>query len=167
HPKDIYTHSMMILYSELDTYQDGTTSEDHIPADLYDDVSAFLNDHGLPSELESYKPWLLSNLISSFIMQEAGYTYGVDDYFLSRAQDDDKEIKALETAEEQLAIFADTSDDFQVELLKSSIEEMDHYEEDMLEMFSLYTDGYFVMKLDYSTSNNSSYMSNVYSKHIT
>nr|WP_253286644.1 TraB/GumN family protein [Virgibacillus sp. MSJ-26] len=159
HPKDMSTQSMMTLYNELGTYQDGTTIEDHIPADLYDDVSAFLNDHGLPSELESYKPWLLSNLISSFIMQEAGYTYGVDDYFLSRAQDDDKEIKALETAEEQLAIFADTSDDFQVELLKSSIEEMDHYEEDMLEMFSLYTDGDLEKMLEYTTTDNDSEMS--------
>jgi len=159
HPKDISTQSMMTLYDELGTYQDGTTIEDHIPADLYDDVSSFLNDHGLPSELEHYKPWLLSNLISSLIMQEAGYIHGVDDYFLSRAQNDDKEITALETAEEQLAIFADTSEDFQVELLKSSIEEMDHYEENMLEMFSLYTDGDLEKMLEYTTTDDDSEMS--------
>src|SRR5699024_11670900 len=100
-----------------------------------------LNKHNMPSEIESYKPWLLSNLVDTLILQKAGYIHGVDDYFLTRAVEDDKEIKALETPEEQLAIFADTNEDYQIDLLRSSLENEDNYEEGMLEIFSLYKIG--------------------------
>lgn len=140
-PKDMSQQAMMELYLELGTYEDGSTVEDHIPSELYRELSKVLNEYNLPSEIETYKPWLLSNLIDSLMLQEAGYIHGVDDYFLTRAQDDGKEIKALETPKEQLAIFANTPEDFQVELLKSSLENLDNYEEDMLELFSFYIKG--------------------------
>lgn len=140
-PEDMSQETMMNLYAELGTYQDGSTIKDHIPSELYRDLSDILNEHNMPSEIESYKPWLLSNLVDTLILQEAGYIHGVDDYFLTKAVEDDKEIKALETPEEQLAIFADTDEDYQIDLLRSSLENADNYEEEMLEMFSLYTQG--------------------------
>src|SRR5699024_5879744 len=44
-------------------------------------------------------------------------------------------------AEEQLSLFADTSEAYQNELLKSSLHNLDTYEEDMLELFSFYSKG--------------------------
>lgn len=60
---------------------------------------------------------------------------------LDRAAQDDKEIIALETVEEQLSIFADTSDDYQIQMLEESLVDIDDYEEDMLELFNLYKEG--------------------------
>ena len=129
------------LYMELGAYQDGSSIEDHISDDLYAELKKIFEEYNLPSEMEMYRPWLLSNIIDSLTLQEAGYMYGVDDYFLTKAQEDDKEIKQLETAQEQLSLFADTSDAYQNELLKSSLHNLDTYEEDMLELFSFYSKG--------------------------
>src|SRR5699024_371647 len=122
------------LYMELGTYQDGTSIEDHISDDLYAELSEVFEEYNLPSEMEVYRPWLLSNIVDSLTLQEAGYMYGVDDYFLTKAKEDDKEVEPLETAEEQLSLFADTSEAYQNELLKSSLHNLDTYEEDMLEL---------------------------------
>src|SRR5699024_12647786 len=73
HPKDRSTQSMMTLYNELGTYQDGTTIEEHIPRDLYGVVSTTLNEYGLPGDLESAKPSLLCYDISSVIEHHGAF----------------------------------------------------------------------------------------------
>ncbi|PKR77320.1 hypothetical protein CEY16_11340 [Halalkalibacillus sediminis] len=133
---------MQQLNNELGTYQDGTTLQDHLPEDLYKEVDQALNGFGLGVEMvEQYKPWFLSTLIQQLMMQELGYTFGVDQYFLNKANMDDKEVQDLETVEEQLGIFADTSEEYQIEMLEDSLISLEEMEEDMLEMFELYKAG--------------------------
>src|SRR5699024_8282669 len=122
-------------------YQDGSSIEDHISDDLYAELKKIFEEYNLPSEMEMYRPWLLSNIIDSLTLQEAGYMYGVDDYFLTKAQEDDKEIKQLETAQQQLTLFADTSDAYQNQLVKSSLDNFDTYKKNMLALYSFYSNG--------------------------
>ena len=139
---DLNVMEVQQLTMDLGAYQDGTTIEDHIPEDVYSDLSATLDELGLPLQMvEGFKPWFLSSTIQQLMTEQLGFMNGVDQYFLDRAAQDDKEIIALETVEEQLSIFADTSDDYQIQMLEESLVDIDDYEEDMLELFNLYKEG--------------------------
>ncbi|MFA1819301.1 TraB/GumN family protein [Virgibacillus oceani] len=127
---------------ELGTYQDGTTIEDHIPEDVHAELVSTLEELGFPYELaEMYKPWILSSTIQQFMTEQLGYLYGVDEYFLTRASEDGKDIIDLETAEGQLSIFADTSDEYQIEMLKDIFIDLEDYDEEMQALLSAYAEG--------------------------
>lgn len=138
------------LTQELGMYDDGTDIEDHITSDLYEELEDKLNELGLPMQTAKYlKPWLLANTIDQMMTEEIGYTDGVDEYFLDRADEDEKEVDALETAKGQLSIFADRSPEFQEEQLEESLMDIDTYEEQMDELLDLYKDGDKDELLDY------------------
>ncbi|MFC0014014.1 MULTISPECIES: TraB/GumN family protein [Allobacillus] len=130
------------LQMELGTFQDGTTLEDHLPEDTYGEVKAFFEGKGFPmAVIDTYKPWLVSTMVSQLMVQELGFTEGVDMYFLSKAKADDKEVIALETARDQLGIFADLSMDYQVQLLEESLIDIDTYEKDLRQLIDIYKTG--------------------------
>lgn len=129
------------LLISIGTYQDGTTIEDHIPKKLYTKLSKYMEKEQIPQQMEMYRPWVLSSMLDSFMLEKLGYTYGVDEYFLKKAKKDQKEIIALETAESQLSVFADTSEAYQIQMLEETLTSMESYEDDMLELFSLYLAG--------------------------
>lgn len=63
--------------------------EDHLPEETYQEVETFFMDRGFPmGVIDTYKPWLVSNMVSQLMVQELGFTEGVDMYFLSKAQAD-------------------------------------------------------------------------------
>ncbi|MBP2079760.1 TraB/GumN family protein [Oceanobacillus polygoni] len=139
---DLNVMEVQQLTMDLGVYEDGTTIEDHIPEDVYSELATTLDELGLPLQMvENFKPWFLSSTIQQLMTEQLGFMHGVDQYFLDRATQDDKEIIALETVEEQLSIFADTSDDYQIQMLEDSLVDIDDYEQDMLELFSLYKEG--------------------------
>lgn len=139
---DLNVMEVQQLTMDLGVYEDGTTIEDHIPEDVYSELATTLEELGLPLQMvENFKPWFLSSTIQQLMTEQLGFMHGVDQYFLDRATQDDKEIIALETVEEQLSIFADTSDDYQIQMLEDSLVDIDDYEQDMLELFSLYKEG--------------------------
>lgn len=127
---------------ELAVYQDGTTIEDHIPSDLYEKLDSTLKELGMPIDmLKNYKPWFLSSTIQQLMMQQLGYIQGVDEYFLTRADEDGKEVIGLETVEEQLRIFAETSPEYQIEMLEEALIDLEEFDTQMQEMFDLYKEG--------------------------
>ena len=130
------------LQMELGTYQDETNLEDHLPEETYQEVETFFMDRGFPmGVIDTYKPWLVSNMVSKLMVQEFGFTEGVDMYFLSKAQADDKEIIALETPRDQLGIFADLSMDYQVQMLEESLIDINTYEQDLQQLIDIYKSG--------------------------
>lgn len=127
---------------ELGTYQDGSTIQDHISEELYVELENTLEELGLPIQLlETYHPWVLSSMVQQLIAEQLGFIHGVDEYFLTRAHDDEKEVIALETVEEQFQLFADTSPEYQEDMLAESLMSMKEYEEDLDELISLYMKG--------------------------
>jgi uncharacterized protein len=133
---------MQQINMSLGTYQDGSTVKDHISDDVYSEMEETLSQFGIPIEaVEFYKPWILANTIQQLMTQQLGYTQGVDQYFLNKAADDGKEIIDLETAEEQLKIFADTSAEYQEAMLASSLVTVIEYQQQMEELFETYEQG--------------------------
>lgn len=143
---------MQEVMMELGTYQDGTTIEDHIPEDVHEELVSRLDDLGFPYELaEMFKPWILSSTIQQLMTEQLGYLYGVDEYFLNRAKEDGKDIIDLETVEDQLGIFADTSDEYQIEMLKDVFIDLEDYDEELQELLSAYAEGDVEALLDLTT----------------
>ncbi|WP_245780720.1 TraB/GumN family protein [Gracilibacillus orientalis] len=133
---------MQQINMELGTYQDGSTVKDHISEDVFSELEDTLSQFGIPLEaVEMYKPWLLANTVQQLMTQQLGYTSGVDQYFLNKASEDGKEVIDLETAEEQLEIFADTSEEYQESMLESSLMNVLAFEQQMQELFETYEQG--------------------------
>ncbi|MFD1040386.1 TraB/GumN family protein [Virgibacillus byunsanensis] len=127
---------------ELGVYNDGTTIKDHIPEDLYVGLSATIEELGMQIQMvEQFKPWMLASLIQELMTDQLGYIHGVDNYFLTRAAEDGKEVIGLETVEDQLRIFADTSPEFQLNMLEESLIDIEDYKKEMQELFSMYKEG--------------------------
>ncbi|TFB14626.1 TraB/GumN family protein [Filobacillus milosensis] len=131
------------LYKELGTYQDGTKLKDHVSDELYQEVSTTIEGFGMQmKKFETYKPWFISNLIQQLKAQELGYTFGVDQYFLNKADMDGKEVVALETMEQQLNLLATAaSEDYQIEMLKEMLAVSGQYKEEINEMLDIYREG--------------------------
>ncbi|MFD2042881.1 TraB/GumN family protein [Ornithinibacillus salinisoli] len=130
------------ITTELAAYQDGTTLQDHIPEELFTELEATLHGLGMPIQmLQNFKPWFLSSTIQQLMIEQLGYTHGVDEYFLNRADQDNKQVIGLETVEEQLSIYADTSHAYQVQMLEDSLIDIEEFDQHLQEMFSLYKEG--------------------------
>ncbi len=89
---------------------------------------------GLPFDrLRSLKPWSLSLTLTLIKLQTLGFDpkHGVDRYYFDRGKQVGKEIGALETMEYQLDRFDGMSDRLQEEMLLQTLEELDHFEEEM------------------------------------
>lgn len=77
--------------------------------------------------VESMRPWYAGVVISEAVVRGAGYdvTSGVESVLRPAAQGAGKEIRFLETLEEQLAAFATLPEEIQVRFLISGLAEID------------------------------------------
>ncbi|MGP4071201.1 TraB/GumN family protein [Piscibacillus sp. B03] len=133
---------MMSIMTELGQYSDGTTLKDHVSQETYEQIEdSFQGSLYTMDMLNQFKPWLVTNLLEQMRIQELGYTDGVDMHFLNKAEEDEKEVIALETVEDQLGVFAGISDDYQVEMLEETLAAQDQYEEELNKMLDLYSQG--------------------------
>jgi len=66
-----------------------------------------------PESLDRFRPWLVGIILSSLVTNRLGYSeqYGVDTYFLNRAQETETPVLGLETLDDQVAVLSDTGDD--------------------------------------------------------
>ncbi|WP_197025093.1 TraB/GumN family protein [Paucisalibacillus sp. EB02] len=143
---------MQAMTMELATYSDGSTIQDHLSPEVYDNlVNTYSNLGYSITMFADYEPWFHSTLIQNLMTEELGFIDGVDFYFLDRAEEDQKQVIGLETVEEQLSIFADTTPEFQSEMLEESLIEIEEFESQMEDMFNLYLEGDPDKLLEYLT----------------
>lgn len=119
---DIFT---MLVFS------DGSTIEDHIPKDLYDEAVEILKDNKTyGSYLDYFIPSLWTDLINSFTYEEidADFDLGIDRHLIDLAYEKDKEVLDIESAEFQCGMTANYSMELQIVLLESAVS--DYYEPD-------------------------------------
>ncbi len=99
--------------------------------------------------LETMKPWLAAMTLSEEMISKAGYdpNSGVERTLLPIATAGGKEIRKLETVEEQLLVFADLSEKVQVDYLIAGINEIDTESQLLGELVNAWAGG-DVAKLD-------------------
>ena len=121
-------------------YADGTTIEDHISEELYNDAKAALKDLGMySSALDYYCPAMWSSFIDSAMIEKMGVdtSLGIDLYFLNRAHEEGKTILDVESAAFQYGMLAGYSEELQAMLLESSVASVELMEESKADMMQL------------------------------
>lgn len=105
----------------------------------YDSVVEFYKRKGLYSRtLDSYIPYFWGSYISVAAAEDCGLSseYGTEEYFLSLAHEDGKEIVEIESYEEQYRMMSEIPMSVQVQAVTDSIGE--RYDELVKETLSLY-----------------------------
>mgnify|MGYP006178008045 FL=1 len=113
-------------------FWDGTTLEKALTPETWKLLQEHAEETGMSLGLYSRaKPWLVAMLVSVGELQQEGYTAtgGIDQHLYERAKTAGKEIRALETADQQLAIFDGFSLEEQDLYLRSTLEDSGEMEE--------------------------------------
>lgn len=106
----------------------GRTLDQVVSPSTFNMVSKRLSDMGMPVEpLKRFKPWALALTLLGVEWQRAGFDpdLGLDKHFYDRAQSEAKPVRALETAEYQIARFDDMPFDQQDRLLAQTLRDID------------------------------------------
>ena len=106
----------------------GETLSERVSKETYAGLQSWLkNAVGVPSALDQMKPWLASVSVVALQLQKLGFNpnQGIDEHYFSRAKTDKKDIRALETVEFQINLFANLSREEDELFLKSMLEETD------------------------------------------
>jgi len=106
-------------------YDDGRTLDEVLDPALYGDVREVAADYGLiPSVLRLYRPWglvLLFTLPVDQVRLVMANQRVLDTMLQERAAAHGLELRQLETVEQQIAVFADMTEDDQIALLASVV----------------------------------------------
>jgi len=116
-------------------YTDGTMLSDKVSAESYEKLKKIFDKYEMPEmAYASMKPWVAAITAQQLILnREGGYTggQGIDEYFMSQAGKDSKEIRSLETIEYQMNLFEEFSEmsdsfiQFTIDNSKSTVGEVD------------------------------------------
>lgn len=113
------------LSYEYGVYQDGTNVQDHISPELYRQAKEILEEYSQyqpACELLTVGQW--AALLQELAYQQSGYSrqYGLDRYFLQQAKEENKPVYEVESAESQMALSAQYSDELASYILESSLD---------------------------------------------
>ena len=118
--------------------------DNYISEDLNQKLIDFSNEHILFSfdTLKYMKLGYIYDYISLMPYLEEGYINdGVDNYFINKAKEDNKEIISLETYEEQLNLLLGYSNDFYIENINYILDNYDEVKNDSINLYNVYLNG--------------------------
>ncbi|UCE98179.1 MAG: TraB/GumN family protein [Dehalococcoidia bacterium] len=125
---NISEEELGMLLMEKGMYPAGESLETHISSELYSRVSERILELDPTGFLLSYanvfEPWVVAVTITDFDYMQLGYDaeYGIDLYFLEKANTDGKQVLEFESAEFQLGLFDSLSDEIQIMMLEDAID---------------------------------------------
>ena len=125
-------------------YQDGTTIKDHLDKDAYEKLVNFLKEKNNYNELyEQYKPAFLESIITLQMSKDANINTneGIDDYFLTKAKEDKKNILEVESADFQFNLSNNFSDKLYSLMFKEAIDEYDNSINELKDLYQAWKDG--------------------------
>ena len=92
--------------------------------------------------LKAFHPWFVALALTTQALQKQGFSadQGIDEHF-RRAAEGRLRIEALETIDQQLSLFTSLTPDAEETLLRQTLEEMEHYGEQLDASFQLWHTG--------------------------
>ena len=126
------------------TYADGTTLDQNVPADVFEQVKKIATSVGVaPQLLQPLRPWLVSLTLTSVYLQTKGFLAenGLDQYFYTKAKRLQKGRQALESISFQTNLLADMSDSVQMQLLVQTLEDFDQADTTLAVLFQAWKTG--------------------------
>lgn len=106
--------SIIVQFQQTGMYQEGDSLERHISKETLELVLQKIKESGIPYEIAmKFKPWVLAITIQSLEYQKLGFLpeSGIDKYFYQKATT--KEVKGFETADYQIGLLNNLSDEEQ------------------------------------------------------
>lgn len=140
--EDKFLELMMTLTKKA-MYNDGSTLQDKISKSLYKKLESQLKKYSLSiAMVNQMKPWFSAFIINQMELDKLGYSpqYGIDLYFNNKAKDN-KEILELESAEFQLDLFNNISEESQIYFLESTLSDLKTLKKSMSLIFDLWVNG--------------------------
>lgn len=119
--------TMLPILQQLGMYPPSDKLSDHLKPEDRTTLAAAAGQLGMPmAALETMRPWLAGVTLSERMITNAGYDVnsGVERKLLPDAVAARKEIRKLETVEEQLLVFADLPEEIQVRFLMGGVKEL-------------------------------------------
>lgn len=122
--------------------ESGKTIDDIISEDLKEKLTLFLEEKNSLYTYElikMFKLGFINSYISTLPTMELGMTEsGVDNYFLTLAHENNKEIIELETYEEQMALLLNNSNEFYISQINESIDNYENLKKSLKELYNAY-----------------------------
>jgi uncharacterized protein YbaP (TraB family) len=106
----------------------GQTLEQHVSKQTYGLLQQKVGELGLQVEIfNQFKPWLCALTLTSMELQRLGFNpdYGIDKNFFDRAKQDGKDMRFLETIDDQLELFTEMSRQEEDSFLAKVLQELD------------------------------------------
>jgi len=132
------------IVERLGKYEPSQRLSDRLSLEDLERLKAALAKLDLPLiALESMRPWYAGIVISEAVVRRAGYdvTSGVESVLRPAAEAGGKEIRFLETVEEQMASFATLPEQVQVRFLTSGLAQIDTAEEELGDLVNAWKTG--------------------------
>ncbi len=141
---DLSIEKLTGLTLRLGTLPHGETLEAALGPALYADFSAHAKPLGLdPGYLSHFQPWLAALTVEQLELAKAGFDIdsGADMQLSQRAKADHKPVIGLETAEDQLSLFARLTAPQQREFMRYTLEDADNASHEVESLVAAWRDG--------------------------
>jgi uncharacterized protein YbaP (TraB family) len=114
-----------VMLSKL-IYSDGRNLKQVLNEDTYQELEQHLSSRGIPMvNMVNFKPGMVAITLTVIELQRLGLVgAGVDDFFLLRALNDQKELGQLETVDEQLAFISTMGDGQENEMIAYTLRDI-------------------------------------------
>ncbi len=124
---------------------DGTTAEDHMPAETYRAAADLLEKAGLmPEIMKQFNLGLWAQLVEqAALMTESDLSaeYAMDTYLIRHAYDRQIEVRDVESAAFQYGMLAGFSDELDLLLIRSTLDNLDGYGAQISELYEAWCSG--------------------------
>ena len=108
-------------------YGDGRSLKSELSSDALAKLQSFLKERGVPfGPFSIMKPWLAAISVTAMETLRLGYKpeFGIDKHFLDQAERDGKPVSALETADFQIRLLSEFSEELQLLFLSETLDDI-------------------------------------------
>ena len=130
--------------TSLGLLPEGQTLEQQVSKQTYTLLQQKVGELGLQVEIfNQFKPWLCALTLTSVELQRLGFNpnYGIDKYFFDRAKRDGKDIRFLESIDDQLGLFTEMSRQEEDSFLAKVLQELDTMRVQVVDMINAWKSG--------------------------
>ncbi len=123
---------------------EGALMTDIVPQELFEEIAEIVQEQGVPSSLlNQFQPWYAGMLLTVMAAEEAGLSeeYGVESYFIEKAEEREMEITALESFSLQLEPYRLLSEESQIYYLENTLEMMEEAEKHFDQLINTWKEG--------------------------
>ena len=141
---DLNAEALLGSGLESTVLPEGQSLSEILGPELYANLETHAKSLGLePEVMDRFQPWFAALLLEQTALSQSGFEAGagVDEQFAQRAQQDNKPIIALETADEQLGFFAHLPAEQQRQYLRATLKDLDTEGSDAAVMVSAWRRG--------------------------